>query len=83
MPPADSELARWFAAEVRPHEEALRAYLQARFASLGDTDDVVQETYARLCRAHAGGEIRSVKALLFTTARNVALDVFRRRRTPP
>lgn len=76
-PPPD--LSGWFAAEVQPHEPALRAYLQARFPSLGDHDDLVQETYARLLRARAAGPVRYVKAFLFTTARNAAFDLFRRR----
>lgn len=42
MPPVDR--ARWFGEEVKPHEPALRAYLQARFSSLSDHDDLVQET---------------------------------------
>jgi RNA polymerase sigma-70 factor (ECF subfamily) len=81
MPP--TKQARWFAEEVQPHEPALRAYLLARFPSLGDHDDVVQETYARLLRAQAAGDIRYAKAFLFTTARNAALDLFRRRRVQP
>jgi RNA polymerase sigma factor (sigma-70 family) len=81
MPP--SEQARWFAEEVHPHEPALRAYLQARFPSLGDHDDLVQETYTRLLRAKAAGGVRYTKAFLFTTARNAAFDLFRRRRASP
>jgi RNA polymerase sigma-70 factor (ECF subfamily) len=54
-----------------------------RFAGFGEIDDIVQESYIRLCRARASGEIHSAKALLFTTARNVALDAFRRRRARP
>lgn len=83
MIPPDPDQARWFADEVRPHEEALRAYLQARFAHLCDVDDIVQETFTRLLRAHEAGAIRSTKALLFTTARNAALDTFRRRHARP
>jgi len=81
MPP--SEQARWFAEEVQPHEPALRAYLQARFPSLRDFDDIVQESYTRLLRAQAGGGVRYTKAFLFTTARNATLDLFRRARTAP
>lgn len=81
MPP--TEQARWFAEQIQPHEPALRAYLLARFPALGDHDDVVQETYARLLRAQATGDIRYAKAFLFTTARNAALDLFRRRRAQP
>lgn len=74
-----SEIARWFAAEVHPHEPALRAWLRHQFPSLPDVDDLVQETYSRLLRARErGGEVRTPRALLFTTARNVALDALRR-----
>ena len=72
--------AQWFAEEVQPYEPALRAYLHGRFPALQDLDDIVQDTYARLLRAHAAGNIRHPKAFLFTTARNAALDFFRRKR---
>lgn len=74
------EDSRWFAEEVQPYEPALRAYLQGRFPALKDQDDIVQDAYARLLRARAAGTIRHPKALLFTTARNIALDFFRRKR---
>jgi RNA polymerase sigma factor (sigma-70 family) len=77
------ELRRWFDEEVAPHEPALRAYLQARFPSLADKDDVVQEAYVRILRAHEGGGVRYAKAFLFTTARNAALDMLRRRNAKP
>ncbi len=75
---AKSEQARWFAEEVQPHESSLRAYLRGMFPSLPDIDDLVQESYARLIRAREVGRISYVKAFLFTTARNAALDIFRR-----
>ncbi|MBE7538361.1 MAG: RNA polymerase sigma factor [Opitutaceae bacterium] len=81
MPPVDQ--ARWFGEEVKPHEPALRAYLQARFSSLGDHDDLVQETYIRILRAKTAGKVRYVRALLFTIAHNTALDCFRRKRVVP
>lgn len=89
MPPSEpvslpaASLSRWFTEEVQPHEPALRAYLMARFPSLNDHDDLVQETYSRLLRAKASGEVRFAKAFLFTTARNAALDLFRRRKVAP
>jgi len=79
-PTLPSEEARWFSENVQPHEEALRAYLRARFSAHTDPEDVVQEAYARLFQARAAGRIRCAKAFLFTTARNIALDFFRRRR---
>lgn len=80
MPPQQPEPTRWFTEEVQPHEAALRGYLRGKFPGLPDIDDLVQETYVRLIRARAQGEIRAPKAFLFTTARNAALDFFRRRR---
>ena len=72
--------ARWFAEEVQPHEPALRAFLRSRFSALADLDDLVQESYARLLQARRAGRVRNAKALLFVTARNVAIDVFRHKR---
>lgn len=73
----------WFSAEVKCHEPALRAYLRNRFPSLSDHDDVVQESYSRLLRARESGRPLFAKAFLFTVARNVAIDMFRRRRVVP
>lgn len=78
MPPTDQ--ARWFSEHVLPNEPALRAYLHKRFPALPDHDDLVQETYIRTLRAHAGGRVTHARAFLFTTARNAAIDLFRRRR---
>jgi RNA polymerase sigma-70 factor (ECF subfamily) len=80
VPPSDPATARWYATEVQPHRAALRAWLLARFPSLPDVDDLVQETLARMLRAREAGPIRSARALLFTTARNLALDAVRRQR---
>lgn len=76
----DRSLSRWFADEVQPHEPSLRSYLRAVFPSLPDIDDLVQESYARLLRAKETGRVTYAKAFLFTTARNAALDFFRRRK---
>ncbi len=77
-PPLDR--ARWFAEEVQPHEPRLRAWLRTRFPSLTDTDDLVQESYARLIRAREKGPVKNAKSYLFTTALNAALDLIRRRK---
>ncbi|WP_415909951.1 RNA polymerase sigma factor [Oleiharenicola sp. Vm1] len=81
MPPdASPEVTRWFATEVQPHRPALRAWLLARFPTLPDVDDIVQESLARLVAAREVSPIRSARALLFTTARHLALDAVRRQR---
>jgi len=72
------EQTRWFAEQVKPHEALLRGYLQKRFPSLSDHDDVVQEAYSRLLRVEAERHLASAKAFLFTVARNVAIDMLRR-----
>ncbi len=71
-------MARWFEDEVYPHDGQLKAYLRDQFPAERDIEDVVQESFVRLCKARATTPIRSVKAFLFRVARNVALD--RRRR---
>ena len=80
MPPQNPELARWFAEEIQPHESALRAFLRARFPTLVDIDDMVQESYARLLQVREKEKIGNPKSYLFATARNAALDFFRQRR---
>lgn len=72
------ETVRWFATEVQPHRPALRAWLLARFPTLPDVEDLVQESLTRVLRARDNGPIHSARALLFTTARNLALDAVRR-----
>lgn len=71
--------ARWFTEEVKLHEPILRGYLRKRFPSLPDHDDIVQEAYTRLLRAEDKGRLTYTKAFLFTVARNVAIDLLRRR----
>ena len=79
---SDPRRDRWFAEQILPHEKMLRAWLRGAFPSLGDTDDLVQETYARVCRARdAGTAILNPKAFLFTTARHIAIDLVRHHRT--
>jgi len=64
---------------VQPHEPALRRWLGARFPSLTERDDLVQESFLRLWRARAGRPIAHVRAFLFATARNLALNHLRHR----
>ena len=80
---SSAEQAHWFSVHVQPHEPALRAYLSKRFPTLPDHDDLVQETYARLLRVDDPSRLVHPKAFLFTTARNAAIDLFRRRNVQP
>lgn len=73
----------WFANEVQTHDASLRNYLRGTFPSVGDVDDVVQESYLRIWKARAVHPIRSVKSFLFQVARHVAIDLVRRRQASP
>ncbi|HEY0968369.1 MAG TPA: RNA polymerase sigma factor [Opitutaceae bacterium] len=79
MPPGDSELERWFAQQVQPHESMLRGWLRNRFRDENDVDDIVQEAFIRLLRARETMDVKLPKAFLFTVARNIALDRQRHR----
>lgn len=72
--------ARWFDEEIRKHEPQLRRFLQARFGSLSELDDLIQETYSRLWRAKIAGQATLSRGYLFVIARNCAYDLLRRRK---
>ena len=75
------EQNQWFAREVQPHEAGLRPWLLRHHPGLKeDLDDIVQESYLRLLRAHAVGPIRCARTYLFGIARYVALELHRKRR---
>ena len=80
MQPNYDKLSEWFAAEVMPHESALRTWLSGKFPSLRDLDDLVQDCYSRIWRAHQTGPIACPRAYLFLTARNLALNHLRHQR---
>jgi RNA polymerase sigma factor (sigma-70 family) len=77
---ATAEQTRWFTEEVQPHESDLRRYLRRQFPRVADVDDVVQESFLRLLRARNSGRIACARAYLFTTARHLACEVFRKLR---
>ena len=80
MPPEKHEHARWYTEEVQPHAAGLRGYLMGQFPSLPDVDDVVQESLVRVLRERSRGPVAAPRALLYATARNLALDAMRRQR---
>lgn len=74
--PLDND--RWFRDEVKVHDEALRAWLRAKFPAIQDADNIVQETLTRVWRARQKAAVESPRALLFATAHNLAVDQLRR-----
>ena len=77
------EYDRWFHEEVEIHHEALRAWLRGKFPAVTDVDNLIQETMARVWRARSASDVSSPRALLFTTARNLAIDQLRRQNIIP
>jgi len=74
MPPETSEQSSWFNENLLPHEPMLRAWLKSRFPSELDIDDLIQESYLKVLKAHETVPMGNPKAFLFATARNLALD---------
>lgn len=62
----------------REHNEALLRFLQTRLHSAQDAREVAQEAYVRLLSLHAPGAVSYLRAFLFQTAANLALDRLRR-----
>ena len=71
----------WFR-QILVHEPDLRAYLGRSLARRVEVADVIQETYARLLTMPPlqRQAVRTPRAFLFTTARNVAMEHLRQRR---
>ena len=73
----------WFRDEVQIHDGALRTWLQGKFPSIADVDNIAQEAMMRVWRARTSIEITSPRALLFATAHNLAIDQLRRQNIVP
>lgn len=73
----------WFTHEVHAHDRALRNHIRRTFPSLGDVEDVVQESYLRIWKRHTLEPIRCAKAFLYLASQRIALDILRRRRRSP
>lgn len=79
MPPQNYEISTWFENEVRINEPALRAFLVSRIPENVELDDVIQETYARIVKVKTAKTVDSPRGLLFSIARNVTKDLFRKK----
>ena len=59
--------------QVLCHRAALQKYLRKFTAGAEDVEDLVQEAYVRVC-AMPAAQVESPRALLFSIARNLAVD---------
>jgi RNA polymerase sigma-70 factor (ECF subfamily) len=76
------ETIHWFEHCVLVYEGQIRSFLRHYFAERSDIEDCIQETYARLLAMtpEARSSVRQWHAFVFTAARNVGLNMLRRRR---
>ena len=70
MNPAQRDSDRWFTEQVLPHSPALLGWLRARFSSLSDAEDLAQEAYIRVLKAHENGPIANPRAMSSQPSRN-------------
>ena len=64
----------------REHNDALLRFLSARLGSYQDAREIAQEAYVRLLKLDRPGAVSFLKALLYKTASNLAIDRIRHRR---
>ncbi|HEX3395237.1 MAG TPA: sigma-70 family RNA polymerase sigma factor [Steroidobacteraceae bacterium] len=78
--PSDNEESRATVVErlFREHNEALIRFLRGRVGSHNEALEVAQEAYVRLLSLDQPGAVSYLRAFLFKTAANIAID--RRRR---
>jgi RNA polymerase sigma factor (sigma-70 family) len=64
----------------REHNRALIKFLMNRLRSSDEAADVAQEAYARMLQLHSPGTVSFLRAFLFKTAANIAIDRLRSRK---
>jgi RNA polymerase sigma factor (sigma-70 family) len=64
----------------REHNRVLVGYLRSRLGSEQEAKEVAQEAYVRVLQSHEPGTPGLLRAYLFKTAANLAIDRLRRRR---
>lgn len=64
----------------REHNRALIRFLMNRLRSSEEAADVAQEAYARMLQLHSLGTVSYLRAFLFKTAANIAIDRLRSRK---
>jgi len=78
-PPPSRDFASLYRATITP----LRRYLARLVGNRADAQDLAHDAYARVYRAMDDTEVKKPEALLFTTARNLAINQLKRRDNAP
>ncbi len=76
-------VAEWFVREVLPLEAILMQYLHHNWRNADDVADLRQEIYLRVCAAAREGIPDNAKSFLFTTARNLLINLVKHKRVVP
>jgi RNA polymerase sigma-70 factor (ECF subfamily) len=77
--PATSEFTRLYRATIAP----LRRYLTRFLGDPNEAQDVAHDAYVRVFPATTNGTAENPQALLYTTARNLAINRLKRRQIAP
>ena len=77
----DESMDAWFEREVLSHDLPLTIFLSRLWSRRDDLGDVRQEAYLRVYEAAKKSRLKTPKAFLFATARNLVIDMLRRERS--
>ena len=84
QPGGDLDRRNYFIDQVsKMYAKRLLYYLSNIVHSRDDAEDLVQETFFRLCTVRDLSEVRNIEAFLFTTAYRLAIDLIRRQKRTP
>jgi RNA polymerase sigma-70 factor (ECF subfamily) len=78
MSVAESEISSVVDRLFREHNRSLLRFLVTRLRSVQEANDVAQESYIRLLQLQQPGAVNLLRAYLFKTAANLAIDRLRR-----
>jgi RNA polymerase sigma-70 factor (ECF subfamily) len=78
--PLDLSRASLIDDAYRRFNRPLFRFVRGQFLTHQEAEDVVQDSYARFCAIENPWAVGSMKAFLFTTARNLVIDLKRRKR---
>lgn len=83
-PGAESDpVSLWFVREILPLEAILVHYLYHNWRNASDVSDLRQEIYTRVFAAAQEGIPANAKSFLFSTARNLLIDLVKHERVVP
>lgn len=79
----DAERRAWFRQEVLPLRATLHQYVRRILLNDAEVEDIVHETLVKVMSVSDWRRVASPSAFLKTVARNLMLDLFRRRNIVP